>query len=250
LVSSQLDKKPVEQLVVPPAPLVRRWFAPRVAPNVLAADKGLKMSFYAETIFPWLLDRSLDTPPIRARRKRLVEGAQGDVLEIGFGTGATLPFYNREIVRSLSVVDPSSSMNKRATEIINRLNWSITIDALAGEHLPYADQTFDCVVSSLTLCSVSDPPQVLAEIWRVLRPGGTLRYFEHVASDDPQRRKWQDRLNPVQRVVGVGCNLNRDTVGLMRAAGFVVGSVPQQIEPSFPFAAYLPFVEGVAQKPA
>ncbi len=208
------------------------------------------MSFYAETVFPWFLDRSLDRPQIHARRKRLVEGAHGDVLEIGFGTGATLPFYNRQSVRSLSVVEPSTGMNKRAAEMIDRLNWPITIDALAGENLPFKDETFDCVVSSLTLCSVSDPPRVLAEIWRVLRPGGTLRFFEHVASNVPKRRKWQDRLNPLQRVVGVGCNLNRDTVGSVRAAGFVVGSVPQQIEPSFPFAAYLPLVEGVAQKPA
>lgn len=207
------------------------------------------MSFYAETLFPWFLDRSLDTPEIRDRRKRLVEDAQGDVLEIGFGTGATLPFYNREMVRSLSVVEPSTGMNKRAKAMIARLNWPITIDALTGEDLPFEDECFDCVVSSLTLCSVADPPRVLAEIWRVLRPGGTFRFFEHVASKDAKRRKWQDRLNPVQRVVGVGCNLNRDTVGLVRSAGFDLGAVPQQIEPSFPFAAYLPVVEGVAHKP-
>lgn len=208
------------------------------------------MSFYAETLFPWFLDRSLDTPEIRDRRKRLVEDAQGDVLEIGFGTGATLPFYNRETVRSLSVVEPSTGMNKRAKAMISRLNWPITINALTGENLPFEDESFDCVVSSLTLCSVADPPRVLAEIWRVLRPGGTFRFLEHVASEDARRRKWQNRLNPVQRVVGVGYNLTRDTVGLVRSAGFDLGPVSQQIEPSFPFAAYLPIVEGVARKPA
>lgn len=208
------------------------------------------MSFYAETVFPWVLDRSLNTPEISKRRKRLTENAEGDVLEIGFGTGATLPFYNRALVRSLSVVEPSTGMNKRAEAMIEKLNWPIAIHALAGEHLPFEDRNFDCVVSSLTLCSVSNPRRVLAEIWRVLRPGGRLRFFEHVASDDPKRRKWQDRLNPVQRVLGVGCNLNRETVGLVREAGFVLGPVLQQIEPSFPFAAYLPIVEGVALKPA
>jgi SAM-dependent methyltransferase len=230
------------------APHVQHSLGSRVASNLLRAEDGGVMKFYAETVFPWLLDRSLDTPQIHARRKLLVESVKGDVLEIGFGTGATLPFYNRDLVRSLSVVEPSSGMNKRAAEMIDRLHWPITIEALAGEDLPFEDQTFDCVVSSLTLCSVSDPTRVLAEIWRVLRPGGTLHFFEHVASNDPERRKWQDRFNPIQRVVGVGCNLNRDTVGLMRAAGFVIGSVPLQVEPSFPFAAYLPLVEGVAQK--
>lgn len=206
------------------------------------------MSFYTETVFPWILDRALDTPQIRDRRKRLVENAHGDVLEIGFGTGSTLPFYDREKVRSLSVVEPSVGMNKRAAEMLDRLNWAINIHALAGESLPFKAHSFDCVVSSLTLCSVSDPRQVLAEIWRVLRPGGTFHFFEHVASNDPKRRKWQDRLNPIQRVVGVGCNLNRDTVEFVRAAGFVIGSIPQQIEPSFPFAEFLPVVEGVAHK--
>jgi SAM-dependent methyltransferase len=100
------------------------------------------MSFYAETIFPWFLDRSLDTPEICDRRKRLVEDARGDVLEIGFGTGATLPFYNREMVRSLSVVEPSTGMNKRAKAMIARLNWPITIDALTGEDLPFEDECF------------------------------------------------------------------------------------------------------------
>lgn len=208
------------------------------------------MGLYSESIFPWLLERSLDKPAIHERRKRLVSTAEGDVLEIGFGTGATLPFYDRGRVRSLSVVEPSSSMNRRAQAAIDRAGWPITIEPLAGENLPFADASFDCVIASLTMCSVADPPRVLAEIWRVLRPGGTFRFFEHVASEDPARRKWQDRLNPVQRVVGVGCNLNRDTVGLVRAAGFVLGPVPQQIEPSFPFAAYLPIVEATAQKPA
>jgi ubiquinone/menaquinone biosynthesis C-methylase UbiE len=208
------------------------------------------MSFYTETVFPWILDNALDTPQIRDRRKRLVESAHGDVLEIGFGTGATLPFYNREKVRSLSVVEPSVGMNKRAAEMIATLNWPINIKALAGESLPFKAHSFDCVVSSLTLCSVADPGKVLAEIRRVLRPSGTFHFFEYVASDDPKRRKWQDRFNPIQRVVGVGCNLNRETVGLVRAAGLVVGSVPQQIETSLPFAKYMPVVEGVAQKPA
>lgn len=207
------------------------------------------MGIYSERIFPWFVDRALDKPAIHERRSRLVENASGDVLEIGFGTGATLPFYDRTHVRSLSVVEPSSGMNRHARARIAQSGWTVRLDALAGENLPYEDNSFDCVVSSLTLCTVTNPTQVLAEIRRVLRPGGALRFFEHVASDDPARRKWQDRLNPVQQVVGVGCNLNRDTVATIRAAGFILNPVSQQIEPSFPFSAYIPIVEGVAYKP-
>lgn len=207
------------------------------------------MGIYSERIFPWLVDRALDKPAIDERRARLVGNASGDVLEIGFGTGATLPFYDRARVRSLSVVEPSAGMNRHARARIEQSGWKVRLDALAGEYLPYEDNSFDCVVSSLTLCTVTNPAQVLKEVWRVLRPDGALRFLEHVASDDPARRKWQDRLNPVQQVVGVGCNLNRDTVAAIRAAGFILDPVNQQIEPSFPFAAYVPIVEGVAYKP-
>ena len=208
------------------------------------------MGLYSEKIFPWFIDQALDKPGIHERRARLVGAAAGDVLEIGFGTGATLPFYDRQKVRSLSVVEPSSGMNRRAEARIKSLGWPIHIEALAGENLPFANESFDCVIASLTLCTVADPPRVLAEIWRVLRPGGSFRFFEHVASENPARRKWQDRLNPLQKIVGVGCNLNRDTVDYARAAGFTLGPTPQQIEPSFPFADYLPVVEAVATKPA
>lgn len=208
------------------------------------------MGLYSERIFPWFLERALDSPEIGAHRARLIAGVSGDVLEIGFGTGATLPHYDRATVTSLSVVEPSSGMNRRAQARIDALGWPVRIEALAGENLPFADASFDHVVVSLTLCTVADPPRVLAEIWRVLRPGGSLHFFEHVASTDPGRRKWQDRLNPLQRIVGVGCNLNRDTTASIRAAGFSLGPVEQQIEPAFPFAAYMPIVEGVAHKPA
>jgi ubiquinone/menaquinone biosynthesis C-methylase UbiE len=207
------------------------------------------MGFYSERLFPWMVEHSLDKPAIHVRRARLVGPAAGDVLEIGFGTGATLPFYDRSLVRSLSVVEPSAGMNMRATRRIREQGWDVRIDALAGESLPYPDASFDCVVSSLTLCSVTDPERVLGECWRVLRPGGTLRFFEHVASDDPRRRRWQERLNPIQRVVGVGCNVNRDTAALIRAAGFEFDPPPHQIETALPFSTYFPVIEGAARKP-
>ena len=207
------------------------------------------MGFYAETVFPWMLDKMLDKPSIHERRARLTGPAAGDVLEIGFGTGQSLAFYDRAKVRSLSAVEPSSGMSVRARERMSALGWVVRIEPLAGENLPYGDDSFDCVISSLTLCSVADPPRVLAEIWRVLRPGGTFRFFEHVASEHPERRKWQDRFNPLQRIVAVGCNLNRDTVAAVRAVGFLLEPVQQQVELSFPFARYMPVVEAAATKP-
>lgn len=206
------------------------------------------MGIYSERIFPWLIDRTLDTPAINARRLRLLSQAEGEVLEIGFGTGATLPFYQFDKVRRLVVLEPSAGMNEMAARRIAASGRSVEQVRLAGESLPFESERFDTVVTSLTLCSVGDPDRVLAEVRRVLRPRGRFLFLEHVASDDPRRRRWQDRLTPLQKVIGVGCHLNRPTPELVRAAGLDLGETRQEIEPSMPFAPLVPLVEGVATK--
>jgi ubiquinone/menaquinone biosynthesis C-methylase UbiE len=188
------------------------------------------MGLYSETIFPWLLDRALGHPNIMRRRQALVSQANGAVLEIGFGSGATLPFYDPAKVSSLTVVEPSDGMNRRAAALLAGSPVPIKSVPGAGEKLPFADARFDTVVCCLTLCSVRDVGQVLAEVKRVLKPGGRFLFMEHVLSDDPERQKWQQRLNPVQRVVGVGCNLNRPSAQLVRDAGFALDPMPQQEE--------------------
>ena len=188
------------------------------------------MGLYSETIFPWLLDKALGHPNIMARRQALVSGAAGEVLEIGFGSGATLPFYDPARVTSLTVVEPSEGMNRRAAAHLASSPVPIKSIPGAGEKLPFGEGSFDTVVCCLTLCSVRDVNQVLAEVRRVLKPGGRFLFLEHVLSDDPERQRWQQRLNPVQRVVGVGCNLNRASAELVRAAGFTLDPMPVQEE--------------------
>jgi predicted TPR repeat methyltransferase len=188
------------------------------------------MGLYSETIFPWLLDRALGHPNIMRRRQALVSGASGEVLEIGFGSGATLPFYDPARVSRLTVVEPSAGMNRRAAAQLATSPVPVTAVAGAGEQLPFGDACFDTVVCCLTLCSVADVGQVLAEVRRVLKPGGRFLFLEHVLADDPGRQRWQQRLNPVQRVVGVGCNLNRASALLVQAAGFQLDPLPAQEE--------------------
>lgn len=188
------------------------------------------MGLYSETIFPWLLDKALGHPNIQRRRHALVSGARGEVLEIGFGSGATLPFYDPASVTSLTVVEPSDGMNRRAAAHLAASPVPIRSVRGAGEKLPFADASFDTVVCCLTLCSVQDVGQVLAEVKRVLKPGGAFLFLEHVLSDDPARQRWQQRLNPIQRVVGVGCNLNRPSAQLVRDAGFQLEPMPVQEE--------------------
>lgn len=188
------------------------------------------MGLYSETVFPWLLDKALGHPNIMRRRQALVSGAQGEVLEIGFGSGATLPFYDPAKVTSLTVVEPSEGMNRRAAAHLAQSPVPIRSVPGAGERLPFDDASFDTVVCCLTLCSVQDVGKVLAEVRRVLKPGGRFLFLEHVLSDDPERQRWQRRLNPIQKVVGVGCNLNRPSAELVKAAGFQLDPMPVQEE--------------------
>jgi SAM-dependent methyltransferase len=207
------------------------------------------MGIYSERIFPWLLDRSLSHPRIEARRAALVGQARGEVLEIGFGSGATLPFYDAAKVTRLTVVEPSEGMNRRAAGRLSASPVPVTSVPGAGERLPFADASFDTVVTCLTLCSVADPPAVLAEIRRVLKPGGSFLFLEHVLSDDAGRRRWQQRLTPLQKVVGVGCHLDRDTATAVRAAGFTLAPVAQEQEPAFgALAPLVPLVAGSAAR--
>ena len=208
------------------------------------------MGIYSERIFPWVLDKALGHPRIEARRAALVGQATGAVLEIGFGSGATLPFYDPAKVTSLTVVEPSEGMNRRAAARLAASPVPVTSVPGAGERLPFGDAAFDTVITCLTLCSVSDVPQVLAEIRRVLKPGGQFLFLEHVLSEDAGIRRWQQRLNPVQKVMGVGCNLNRDSAAMVRAAGFALPPVVQEIAPAFGAVARLtPLIAGAAVLP-
>jgi SAM-dependent methyltransferase len=207
------------------------------------------MGIYSERIFPWLLDRMLGHPRIEARRAALVGQARGTVLEIGFGSGATLPFYDPSKVLNLTVVEPSEGMNRRAAGRLAASPVPVTSVSGAGEKLPFADASFDTVVTCLTLCSVSDVPQVLAEIRRVLKPGGKFLFLEHVLSEDAGRRRWQVRLTPLQKLIGVGCHLNRDSAAMVRAAGFDLPHVTQQIEPAFgAMAPLVPLIAAAATR--
>jgi ubiquinone/menaquinone biosynthesis C-methylase UbiE len=208
------------------------------------------MGLYSERVFPWLLDRALGHPAIDARRAALVGQASGAVLEIGFGSGATLPFYDPARVTQLTVVEPSAGMNARAAARLAESPVPVVSVPGAGERLPFPDAGFDTVVTCLTLCSVADPPRVLAEIRRVLKHSGSFLFLEHVVSDDADRRRWQTRLTPLQRVIGVGCHLDRDSAAMIRAAGFALPPTAQQIEPAFGALAPLaPLIQGQAVSP-
>lgn len=180
-----------------------------------------------------------------ARWRAEVAGrAAGAVLEIGAGTGANLPFYPPGA--RLVTVEPNRYMQQRGRRKARALGRRVAFVKAAAESLPFADASFDVVVSTLVLCSVDDPAAAAREIWRVLRPGGTLRLLEHVRADSPELARWQDRITPLWRRLGAGCHPNRPTLATLVGAGFEV--VEARREP-MAFWVVRPHVVAVLRKP-
>jgi len=180
---------------------------------------------------------------LRRRREVLLAGVAGDVLEIGAGTGLNLPIYGPEVA-SLTLTEPEPPMFKRLRKRALDVAPTATVLRAPAEDLPFDDGTFDVVVSTLVLCGVSDQPRALREIHRVLRPGGELRFVEHVRSGDAKVARKQDRMNGINRFV-VGCDCNRSTLASIVDAGFEVSHVEHGTLPEAP-AFCRPLVVGTA----
>jgi SAM-dependent methyltransferase len=194
--------------------------------------------------YDWFTDRA-DRLGAAEHRRRLVEDAKGEVLEIGAGTGKNLPLY-RTATRVVAL-EPDPAMRARARDAAGRARVPVEVvegDAMA---LPFPDGSFDTVVSSLVQCTVPDPPRALAEARRVLRPGGTLRFYEHVRSADPRLVRWQDRLERPWGFFGGGCHPNRDTAAALRRAGFELEELDRYPMPGIPLLR--PHIAGVARTP-
>jgi ubiquinone/menaquinone biosynthesis C-methylase UbiE len=204
---------------------------------------GLRGRFFA-SIYDRFMAGTEDAG-LRAHRRQLLTAARGRVLEIGAGTGANLPFYG-EAVTALTCAEPEEPMSRRLAQRIATQSRAVEILAASAERLPVADAQFDTVVSTLVLCTVPDQARVLGELRRVLKPGGTLLFLEHVRSDDPKVAAWQDRLNGFNRLVAYGCNCNRATVAAIRAAGFTITSLTQDTLPKAP-RFVRPLVVGTAE---
>ena len=192
------------------------------------------MGIYAKYVFPRLLDWSLGTPQMGKYRRRALEPAVGETLEIGFGTGLNLLYYPASVTR-LTVIDSENMLTQLVDRRIAECPIPVTKMQLDAQgRLPFDDQTFDSVVTTLTLCSIENTAPALAEIRRVLKPGGKFVFWEHGRSDDRKTADWQDRFNPLQRVIGVGCNMNRKIDDLITASGFEITKLERFLMPKTP----------------
>lgn len=154
-----------------------------------------------------------------ARRKELLSNARGRVLEIGAGTGLNVDSYPETLDR-LVLTEPSEPMAKRMLDKVAESPLDPEVVIATAEELPFDDASFDTIVSTLVLCTVPDPAAALAEIQRLLAPGGQLLLLEHVRSESADSAKWQDRLETPWRLYGNGCYCNRDTISMVESAGF------------------------------
>lgn len=178
------------------------------------------MSFYEDKVLPHLIDLVCSTKPTRKQREKIVHLAEGDVLEIGFGSGLNLPYYDADKVRKIFGLEPSEGMRRKAQPNVDASGLDVEFVDLPGEEIPLESQSVDTVVVTFTLCSIDDATAALEGMRRVLKPGGKLLYCEHGAAPDRDVRRWQERLNPGWKRVSGGCNMNRDVPGLIESTGF------------------------------
>lgn len=183
------------------------------------------MGVWTEHVVPRLVDLTLGTEEVRALRERAVAPARGVVVELGFGSGPTLPLYPASVT-SVRAVEPSAVARRRGARRIAEATVPVEhvgldrSDPSAALDLP--DDSADTVVSTFTLCTIPDVDRALREVRRVLRPGGRLLFLEHGLSPDPRTARWQHRLDGLQQRVAGGCHLVRPIDGLVRDAGLTV----------------------------
>ncbi len=187
-------------------------------------------NWYNRNIVPRLIGWAMRQKPIRRVRKQLVPLASGNVLEIGFGLGANLPFYT-DSIKSLVAIDVSEELYSMASEPLSAFNKPFDFVFSKAEAMPFESAQYDCVLCTWTLCSVDDPAAVAAEIRRVLKPSGRLIFAEHGLAPKGFTQTCQRLINPLYRKIAGGCSLTRSAPPLLESSGFKMDSLESDYLP-------------------
>ncbi|MFW0788695.1 class I SAM-dependent methyltransferase [Gordonia sp. CPCC 205333] len=177
------------------------------------------MGFYEDRILPHIIERTCGMPAMRKPRRQATAGMTGAAVEIGFGAGANVDCYPAAVA-AVTAIEPSDTAWRMAERRVAGSSVPITRGGLDGQRLPFDDNTFDSALSTYTMCTIVDLPAAVAELRRVVKPGGTLHILEHGSAPDENIRRWQRRLEPIQRRVGGGCHLTRDIPEVVAAGGW------------------------------
>jgi len=204
------------------------------------------MGLYERFLLPRLVDLACGSKPVRKQREKVVPLARGRVLEIGFGSGMNLAYYDGGRVERVWALEPSVEMWKRADKAVAATAIPVEVIEASAEEIPLAEASMDTVLTTFSLCTIPDVEAALREMRRVLKPGGRLIFCEHGMAPDAGVRRWQNWLNPMWSRLAGGCNLNRDIPDLIRRAGFDLGELSTMYIPGPRFASYNYWGEAVA----
>jgi SAM-dependent methyltransferase len=208
------------------------------------------MGMWSEHVVPRLVEVALRSKSVGRMREAALSGLEGEVVEIGFGSGLNLQHYPPSVTK-VHAVEPSEVARRLAAPRVAASAIAVDYTGLDGQALPFGDASVDAVVSTFTLCTIPAVDVALREVVRVLRPGGRFHFLEHGRSDEPKIVTWQNRLDGIQGRLAGGCHLNRPIDALIQDAGFEIEHVDHRYlpgpSPSKPFG-YL--YRGVARPPA
>jgi SAM-dependent methyltransferase len=196
------------------------------------------MSFYENHCLPHIINFACGLNVIQKQRAKVVPLAQGRVLEVGMGSGLNIPYYNAEKIELVWGLEPSEGMRKKARFNVRQAPFEVRWLDLPGEEIPLDDNSVDTVVLTYTLCTIQDWKKALQQMRRVLRPNGNLIFCEHGEAPDESVRRWEERINPVWKIVAGGCNLGRPIPRFIREGGFHIQNIESQYLPGPKFAAY------------
>ncbi|MFF9016658.1 class I SAM-dependent methyltransferase [Streptomyces sp. NPDC014870] len=182
------------------------------------------MGWYADQVVPLIVNLACGAKSAPPLRRRVCTSLAGEIVEIGFGTGHNVPFYPPEVT-SVDAVEPSDTCWRLAADRIATSPVSIRRSGHDAQKLPYEDASFAAALCTWTQCTVPDAAAALAELRRVLRPGSALHFVEHGLAPNENVRRWQRRLEPLNKRVLGGCHLTRPVVPLLSVAGFTIRNV-------------------------
>ncbi|HET9588175.1 MAG TPA: class I SAM-dependent methyltransferase [Anaerolineales bacterium] len=192
------------------------------------------MPFYRDHIYPYLVDKLGDPPPIQAIRQKIIPLAQGKVLEIGVGSGANFIHYDSARVSHLYALEPNPGMVRLAEKRLHQTHLNVEFLDLPGERIPLGDDTVDTVVSTFTLCTIPGIVEAIRGIERILKPNGKLIFIELGLSPDPAVQRWQKRLEPIFHWLFQGLYLTRDIPFLIMQGGFQIKQIEKAYLAQFP----------------